>query len=75
MIIVYNLFSSEHSKESAFFLMIERDAQLQLMLWLNSKIRYMGDDESLLDVDTVKVIYALVIHNVNCLEKDRQIAF
>ena len=41
----YNFLPNEHSRESPFFLMYERDPLLPLNKLLQPKIRYLGNDE------------------------------
>ena len=51
--------------------MFERDAYVLLMQFLNTKIRYMGDNKSLLVLDTLRDTYALAIHKIE-LPQERQ---
>lgn len=65
----YNFFPNEHSKESPFFLMFGRDPYVPLHNLLEPKIRYMGDDENLISLESMKNIYQVVAEN---LKKARQ---
>ena len=51
--------------------MFERDAYTPLVALLNLKLRYVGNDKSLLALDTLWDIYALPIYNIK-LSRERQ---
>ena len=50
--------------------MLGRDVSTPLVQLLNLKIRYMCDDKSLIALDTLRNMYALVIDNVK-LSRER----
>ena len=52
---------NEYSKENTFFFMFRRDAYTPLAQLLNPKLRYVGNDKSIL---AFYDIYALAIHNI-----------
>ena len=60
----YNFMPNEHSKESPFFLMFGREALLPLNTLFKPTIRYLGNDENLLSLETLKNIYQLVAENL-----------
>ena len=51
--------------------MFERDTYMPLVLFLNQYIRYIDDCKSLLDLDILRDINALSIHNIR-LARERQ---
>ena len=60
----YNFFPNEHSKESPFFLMFGRDPRIPINEFLTPRIRYLGDDENILSLESLKQIYHLVAQNL-----------
>ena len=52
--------------------MLKRDACTSLGHLLNPKLRYVGNDNSLLTLNTLQDIYALLTHN-NALSRERQV--
>ena len=50
----YNFIPNEHSKESPFFLMLGRDPVLPLNIFLQPKIRYLGNDINILSLEAMK---------------------
>ena len=60
----YNFFPNEHSKESPFFLMFGRDPRIPLQQMLTPKIRYLGDEDNILSLESLKRIYYLVAQNL-----------
>ena len=62
--VAYNFFPNEHSKESPFFLMFGRDPNVPLTNLLQPKIRYLGTDENILSLESLKNIYELVATNL-----------
>ena len=50
----YNFLPNEHSKESPFFLMFERDLVLPLNTLLGLKMRYLGNDMNVLSLEAMK---------------------
>ena len=67
----YNFVPNQHSKESAFYLMFGRDAYTPLNKLLNPKLRYAGNDRSLLALDVLRHSYALAVHNIK-LAREKQ---
>ena len=59
-----NFLPNEHSKESPFFLMFERDAILPLNKLIKPQIRYLGNDENILLMQALKNIYDVVAQNL-----------
>ena len=60
----YNFLPNEYSRESPFFLMFGRDPILPLNKLLQPKIRYLGNDENILSLETLKNLYKLVATNL-----------
>ena len=60
----YNWLPNQHSKESPFFVMFGRDALTNLKHLINSKLRYMGMEELILDLEIMSNIYQAQIHNL-----------
>ena len=68
----YNFLPNEHSRESPFFLMFGRDPLLPLTKLLKPKIRYLGNDENILSLETLKNMYQLVVTNLRYAREKRQ---
>ena len=68
----YNFFPNEHSRESPFFLMFGRDPLLPLTKLLRPKLRYLGNDESILSLESLQNIYQLVVTNLKIAREKRQ---
>ena len=68
----YNFLPNEHSRESPFFLMYGRDPLLPLTKLLQPKIRYLGNDENILSLETLKNVYQLVVTNLKLVHEKRQ---
>ena len=68
----YNFFPNEHSRESPFFLMFRRDPLLPLAKLLRPKLRYLGNEESILSLESLQNIYQLVVTNFKIACKKRQ---
>ena len=68
----YNFFPNEHSRESPFFLMFGRDPLLQLTKLLRPKLRYLGNEESILSLESLQNIYQLVVTNLKIAREKRQ---
>ena len=72
----YNWLPNQHSKESPFFVMFGRDALINLKHLINPKLRYMGTEELILDLEIMSNIYQAQIHNVKlagqCIIEDQK---
>ena len=68
----YNFFPNEHSRESPFFLMFGRDPLLPLTKLLRPKLRYLGNEESILSLESLQNIYQLVVTNLKTAHEKRQ---
>ena len=68
----YNFFPNEHSRESPFFLMFGRDPLLPLTKLLRPKLRYLGNEESILSLESLQNIYQLVVTNLKTEREKRQ---
>ena len=60
----YNFLPNEYSKESPFFLMLQRDAIFPLNKLIQPQIRYLGNDENILLMQALKNIYDVVAQNL-----------
>ena len=63
---------NEHSRESPFFLMFGRDPLLPLTKLLRPKLRYLGNEESILSLESLQNIYQLVVTNLKIAREKRQ---
>ena len=68
----YNFFPNEHSRESPFFLMFGSDPLLPLTKLLRPKLRYLGNEESILSLESLQNIYQLVVTNLKTAREKRQ---
>ena len=68
----YNFFPNEHSRESPFFLMFGRDPLLPLAKLLRPKLQYLGNEESILSLESLQNIYQLVVTNLKIARNKRQ---
>ena len=59
----YNWLPDQHSKESPFFVMFSRDALTNLQHLISPKLRYMGTNDLILDLELMSNIYQVQIHN------------
>ena len=62
---------SESSKEAPFFLMFGQDPILPLNTLLIPTIRYMGDSEGILSLETLKNLYEMVATNLKIARSKR----
>ena len=60
----YNFSPNEFSKESPFFLMFARDPIMPLTTLLQPTIRYLGDDQNMIDLQAFQNMQNLKIHNL-----------
>ena len=68
----YNFLPNEHSRESPFFLMYGWDPLLPLNKLLQPKVRYLGNNESILSLEALNNIYQLVVTNLKLVRERRQ---
>ena len=68
----YNFFPNEHSRESPFFLMFGRDPLLPLTKLLRPKLQYLGNEESILSLESLQNIHQLVVTNLKIACEKRQ---
>ena len=61
---LYNWLPNQHSKESPFFVMFGRDAVTNLSQLTKSKLRYMGTEDLILDLELMSSIFQTQIHNL-----------
>ena len=60
----YNCLPNQHSKESPFFIMFGRDTVTNLSQLTKPKLRYMGTEEIILDLELMSNIFQTQIHNL-----------
>ena len=60
----YNWLPNQHSKESPFFIMFDRDALTNLSHLIKSSLRYMGTKYLILDLELISSIFQTQIHNL-----------
>ena len=65
----YNFIPNEHSKKSPFFLMIGRDSVLPLNTLLEPKVRYMGNDNNIISLETMKNLYEIAATNLKLAQE------
>ena len=71
----YNFVPHTHSKEAPFFLMFGRDAITPLTTLLEPKIRYVGDERSLLALDVLRKVYFEVVFNLKMAREKQKSSF
>ena len=60
----YNFLPNEHSREAPFFIMFRRDPRIPLTEALEPKIRYLGNDETILSLEALRRMYLIVAENL-----------
>ena len=60
----YNFIPNEHSKESPFLIMFGRDPILPLNTLLGPKVRYLGNDISVLSLEAMKSMFEIAATNL-----------
>ena len=65
----YNFIPNEHSKESPFFLMFERDPVLPLNTLLGPKMRYLGNDINILLLEAMKSMFEIAATNLKMAQE------
>ena len=60
----YNWLPNQLSKESPFFIMFGRDALTNLQHLISPKLRYIGTNDLILDLELMSNIYQIQIHNL-----------
>ena len=61
---LYNWLPNQHSKESPFFVMFGRDAVTNLSQLTKPKLRYMGTEDLILDLELMSNFFQTKIHNL-----------
>ena len=61
---VYNFLPNEHSREAPFFLMYGRDPRIPLNEFLRPRLRYLGNNETIILLEALKDIYQIAAHNL-----------
>ena len=67
----YNFFPTESSGMAPFFLMFGREANVKHNLLASEKPRYMGMDESMINLELMNKLYLVVAHNLHEARKAR----
>ena len=65
----YNWLPNHHSKESPFFVMFGRDAVTNMSQLTNPKLRYMGTEDLILDLNLMSNIFQTQIHNLRMAQE------
>ena len=60
----YNFLLNEHSKELPFFIMFGRDPRIPLTEILGPRIRYLGTDETILSLESLRKMYLIMAENL-----------
>ena len=66
---LYNWSPNQHSKESLFFVMFGRDAVTNLSHLTKPKLRYMGTEDLILDLELMSSIFQTQIHNLRMVRE------
>ena len=61
----YNFFPTESSGMAPFFLMFGREANVKHNLLASEKPKYMGTDESMINLELMNKLYLVVAHNLH----------
>ena len=61
----YNFFPTESSGMAPFFLMFGREANVKHNLLASESPRYLGTDESMINIELMKKLYLVVAHNLH----------
>ena len=61
---VYNFLPNEHSREAPFFLMFGRDPRIPLNEFLRPRLRYLGQDETIVSLEAMKDIHSMAAYNL-----------
>ena len=61
----YNFFPTESSGMAPFFLMFGREANVKHNLLAPEKLKYMGTDESMINIELMNKLYLVVAHNLH----------
>ena len=73
----YNWLPNQHSKESPFFVMFGQDALTNLQHLISPKLRYMGTNDLILNLELMSSIYQVQIHNLKlarqCVIEDQRL--
>ena len=67
----YNFFPTESSGIAPFFLMFGREATVKHNLLESENPKYLGTDDSMINVELMSKIYLLEAHNLNKARKSR----
>ena len=67
----YNFFPTELSGMAPFFLMFGREANVKHNLLASEKPKYMGTDESMINLELMSKLYLVVAHNLHEARKAR----
>jgi hypothetical protein len=68
----YNFFPNEHSRESPFFLMFGRDPMTPTNTLLGPRIRYFGNDFSMMSLEALRRCYQIVTDNLRFAKQRRE---
>ena len=68
---VYNFFPTESSGIAPFFLMFRHKANVKHTLLASENPKYVGTDESMINVELMTKLYLVVAHNLNEAKKAR----
>ena len=67
----YNFFPTESSGMAPFFLMFGREANVKHNLLASEKPKYMGTDESMINLELMNKLYLVIAHNLHEARKAR----
>ena len=67
----YNFFPTESSGMAPFFLMFGREANVKHNLLASERPKYMGTDESMINLELMNKLYLVIAHNLHKARKAR----
>ena len=67
----YNFFPTESSGIAPFFLMFGREAAVKHTLLASESPKYLGTDDSMINIELMSKLYLVVVHNLNEARKAR----
>ena len=67
----YNFFPTESSGIAPFFLMFGQEAAVKHMLLASENPKYLGTEDSMINIELMSKLYLVVVHNLNEARKAR----
>ena len=67
----YNFFPTESSQKAPFFLMFRHEAAVKHTLLESERPKYLGTDDSMINIELMTKLYMVIAHNLNKARKAR----